>query len=185
VWAFQAKGGFGQADHHLRFDRLSHRRWQVSVLCRGLLRASESGEDEEHEQEGSRNGSRSNDAARDCVRALLAVPQPNLVIPDTVHLSGSPLPRDAERVSLRCERTRNSPTGSALQWTHYSYVRFVDITNLFNGQEMCAPASYLFAGYSKFGTTTAGHPTAQGHTLIADAIMQLCATLPRRCIGSS
>jgi hypothetical protein len=69
--------------------------------------------------------------------------------------------------------------------SQYSFVRTVDITNLFNGFEMCTPASYLFAGYSKFGTSTAGHPTDQGHTLIADAILQLCATLPRKCVGQS
>jgi hypothetical protein len=65
----------------------------------------------------------------------------------------------------------------------FSDVKLVDISSLFGGVEMCAPHSLLFDGFSKFGTSTAGHPTALGQRIIADAILRVCGTLPKKCIG--
>jgi hypothetical protein len=70
----------------------------------------------------------------------------------------------------------NSVIASAAE--RYPGVALVDIAGVLSGHEFCTADTWLFSGVHD-----AGHPTAIGQRYIAQAALDRCSTLPRRCIG--
>lgn len=64
------------------------------------------------------------------------------------------------------------------------YAQFVDIAGLFAGHEMCTVSPWEFdGGFSNTAHWRAAHPNATGQALIAAAVVNSCASLPKRCLG--
>jgi hypothetical protein len=61
----------------------------------------------------------------------------------------------------------------------YSFVKLVDISNLFAGHEMCTTNSWVFDN-----TWRAVHPTATGQTQIGMAVVAACRLTAHDCVGS-
>jgi hypothetical protein len=98
-----------------------------------------------------------------------------------------------------CEKLRQSPVGGnyrksvrqqadAIQKelngaiesvaAKFGDVQLIKLDNLFSGHEMCTSHRWLFDG-----KWNAAHPTATGQQVIASAILSVCSTLPRQCVG--
>jgi hypothetical protein len=60
----------------------------------------------------------------------------------------------------------------------YPGVAYFDISNLFQGHEMCTTDPWLFSG-----AWDAAHPNANGQQQIGQAVIADCEALPNRCIG--
>lgn len=61
-------------------------------------------------------------------------------------------------------------------------VAFVDIANKFAGHEMCTSQPWVFDG-GLFSNWRTAHPTEHGQSVIAQAVIDRCATLKGRCLG--
>jgi hypothetical protein len=62
--------------------------------------------------------------------------------------------------------------------TQFPDVAVVDLTNAFEGHEMCTLNSWLFDDIHN-----AGHPTGNGQVEIAAAVLSECAKRPNDCVG--